>query len=303
MAQAEFCYYSGNDEQCCTLAAAYLNSDDPALRLSAAWLIGYASLSLGRIDRSRAVLASIWEYMGQIDSSCAGGSTELFRASVALVSAGSAVLLHLPTSACEDLKASLRYLPESLRMLGIYVLAHSEYLAGDYEHSLGLAESALLFCEQTHPIPEIYLRLIMVMNLMSLRRPDEAEVQLRDAWETARHDGFVRPFAEHHGLLQGMVERVLRDEDPAAFKRIIDITYRFSEGWRQIHNSNAGDTVASNLTTTQFATAMLASRGWTNKEIAAYEGVSVNTVKTRLAEVFARLGVNRREDLKDHMLR
>ena len=52
------------------------------------------------------------------------------------------------------------------------------------------------------------------------------------------------------------------------FKRIIDITYRFSSCWRRVHNPITGHDVADDLTTTEFAIAMLAARGWTTQEIA-----------------------------------
>ena len=51
------------------------------------------------------------------------------------------------------------------------------------------------------------------------------------------------------------------------FKRIIDITYRFSGGWRKVYNPITGRDVADNLTTMEFAAAMLAARGWTNQEM------------------------------------
>ena len=64
-----------------------------------------------------------------------------------------------------------------------------------------------------------------------------------------------------------MLEAVIKKDWPEDFKRIIAITYRFSAGWRKVHNPTTGHDVADNLTTTEFAAAMLAARGWTNQEI------------------------------------
>ena len=61
--------------------------------------------------------------------------------------------------------------------------------------------------------------------------------------------------------------------------------------------------MADNLTTTEFATCMLAARGWTNKEIAVHLGVSPNTVKQHISAAFQKLGIQRRQGLKRHMLR
>ena len=131
--------------------------------------------------------------------------------------------------------------------------------------------------DEVHPIPTIYLHLVAVMDLMSLRRPDEARTHLMAAWELARPDDLIEGFGEHHGLLGGMLEAVIKPAWPEDFRRIIDITYRFSAGWRRIHNPATGDAVADNLTTTEFASSMLAARGWTNVQIAEHLGISPNT--------------------------
>lgn len=85
--------------------------------------------------------------------------------------------------------------------------------------------------------------------------------------------------------------------------RIIDITYRFSAGWRRIHNPDTNEDVADNLTTTEFTIAMLANRGWTNKEIAEYMDITQRTVKQHLTCVFNKLNITNRKQLKDFMLR
>lgn len=40
---------------------------------------------------------------------------------------------------------------------------------GGYAHSLGIAETALLAMDAVYPIPSIYLHLVAVMDLASLR--------------------------------------------------------------------------------------------------------------------------------------
>lgn len=47
---------------------------------------------------------------------------------------------------------------------------------------------------------------------------------------------------------------------------------------------------------------MMASDGWTNKEIASYMEISVNTVKHYLTDIFSKLNVKKREELKKYML-
>lgn len=123
------------------------------------------------------------------------------------------------------------------------------------------------------------------------------------AWDLARPDGIIEPFGEHHGLLGGMLEAVIKRGWPDDFRRIIDITYRFSAGWRLVHNPVTGEEVADNLTTTEFASVMLAARGWTNQEIADHLGVSINTAKRHLSHAMEKLGVGSRKGLEHYMLR
>ena len=122
------------------------------------------------------------------------------------------------------------------------------------------------------------------------------------AWRIAQPDDLLEGFGEHHGLLGGMLESVIKPRWPEDFKRIIDITYEFSWGWRRIHNPDTGHQVADNLTTTEFAVAMLSARNWTNEEIAAHMGVSVSTVKRHLARVKEKLQIKTRQELRRHML-
>ena len=131
-----------------------------------------------------------------------------------------------------------------------------------------------------YPIPAIYLHLVAVMDCMSLKQTDLAREHLLAAWAIARPDDLIEGFGEHHGLLGGMLEAVIKPAWPEDFKRIIDITYRFSAGWRKVHNPETGHDVADDLTTTEFAASMLAARGWTNKEIADHMHISTNTGKT-----------------------
>lgn len=74
--------------------------------------------------------------------------------------------------------------------------------------------------------------MVAVMDCMSLKYTDNAQTHLFAAWDIARPDGLIEAFGEYHGLLGGMLESVIKKNWPDDFKRIIDITYRFSAGWR-----------------------------------------------------------------------
>ena len=196
----------------------------------------------------------------------------------------------------------LPMLPSGLRAFALYVLAHYLYLKEDYSRSVGIVEATLAMGGEEYPIPAIYLHLVAVMDYMSLREREKAEYHMLAAWEKAKPDDLIEGLGEHHGLLGGMLEAVIKPKWPEDFKRIIDITYRFSSGWRRVHNPITGHDVADDLSTTEFAVAMLTARGWTQQEIAEHLNISVNTVKTHLTQVKKKLNVKNRKDLKKYML-
>ncbi len=301
VALAEYAYFTGEAKEAAELARTHLSSSDLEVKLSCCLIFSYASMAIGDIEEARGVLAHAKASISSEDLLSQGAG---LAATAAFIMRSACVLLHLPEP--EGLPAAretLPLLPPGLRLFACYVEAHRLYLDGQYETSLGLALGAFAMMDEVYPIPTIYLHLVAVMDLMSLRRVEDARYHLLAAWDLARPDDLIEPFGEHHGLLGGMLEAVIKPTWPEDFRRIIDITYRFSAGWRRIHNPNTGDDVADNLTTTEFAAAMLAARGWTNQEIAEHLGVSANTVKSFISTALRKLGVSRRQDLARHMLR
>ena len=300
IALAEYHYFSGNPEMAAKEAEVYLHHPDLALRLSACLIYAYANLSIGHIQRAQYTLS---EVRNTLTSASQDMSPQL-RASAIFIVTTAAVLLHLPLpEEGGGLEAQIHLLPPGLQMFALYVQAHYTYLQGDYGKSIGIVETAFNVQPELYPIPAIYMHLVAVMDYMGLKQPEKAQEHLLAAWELARPDDLIEGLGEHHGLLGGMLEAVLKKDWPEDFRRIIAITYRFSAGWRRIHNPQTGDEVADNLTTTEFATAMLASRGWTNQEIADHLGISANTVKQYISTALKKLHLKQRKDLKQYMLR
>ena len=298
IALAEYYYFSGKPEAATSGAEPYLTSEDMGARLSACLLYAYASLSIGEIRQARFALGEL-----NASLSAAGKQSPLFQAASAFVAAAGAVLLHLPLpEGLPPTQDFLPLLPTGLRAFALYVQAHYLYLKGEYGPSAGMVEATLAMGAVRYPIPAIYLHLVAVMDYMSMKQTSQARAHLLAAWELARPDDLIEGFGEHHGLLGGMLEAVIKPDWPEDFRRIIDITYRFSAGWRRVHNPVTGHDVADDLTTTEFAASMLAARGWTNQEIANHLHISANTVKSHISEAMRKLNVENRKDLKKYML-
>ena len=298
IALAEYHYFSGQPEAAAKEAEVYLTSPDIGAKLSACLIYAYANLSLGRIPRARFALDELNAALAS-----AGKESPEFRAAAAFVASAGAVLLHLPMpDKLPEIESFLPLLPPGLRAFALYVQAHYLYLKKEYSKSAGSVEATLAMGASAYPIPAIYLHLVAVMDYMSLKQSEQAQGHLLTAWEMARPDDLIEGFGEHHGLLGAMLEAVIKPKWPEDFKRIIDITYRFSSGWRRVHNPITGHDVADDLTTTEFAIAMLAARNWTTQEIAEHLNISVNTVKSHISEAMRKLNVRNRKSLKQYML-
>lgn len=264
IARAELFYFTGRAEECCEITRGYLSSRVIELRLSACILYGYSNLTLGNV---------------------------------------AAVLLHLPTDGMPAFGEYSRMLPEGLRLFATYVMAHHTYLNGEIWSAYGMGKAALFMAERPYPISMTYIHCMMAVCAINRKHKQEAQEEMLRSWELAKMDGFLEPFIEHHGLLRGLVEACIRNRDPEAYQRITKGVISFSRGWMALHNPENRRKVTGELSTMEFSIAMLASGGWTNKEIGEHLGISINTVKHYLTDIFCKLNVKKRDELKKFMLK
>ena len=300
MAYAEYYYFSGRHEKAVEYAEMYLNCEDIMLKLSASLIYTFANLSLDRIHSARFGLERLNEYLKEAMLEETDKKT---RACCVFVATAAHTLLHIPVGDLPPLAEYLSEFTKGMQLWGAYVLAHKAYLVKDYQRSLGIVQTCLMTCSKTYPIAMIYLNLVAAMDLINMKETEKAKIYFMKAWEISKPDDLIEGIGEHHGLLQGLIEACMKKDYPEDYARIIDITYKFSAGWRRIHNPDTNEDVADNLTTTEFAIAMLANKGWTNKEIAEYLGITQRTVKQHLTCVFNKLNIENRKQLKNFMLR
>ncbi len=213
------------------------------------------------------------------------------------------VLLHLPAEGFPSLQPYIKDLPQGLRLFAIYIMAHAAYLKGDYGRAVGMCQSPLLLCDKVYPISVTYLHCMIAMCEINLKHIKAAQKALLIAWNNSKKDGFIEPFIEHHGLLQGLIESCIKNEDPKVYARLSEAVRSFSVGWMKVHNKAAQNTVTDQLTTMEFSIAMLAARDWSNQEIADHMGISINTIKHYLSDIFLKIGVKKRSELKDYVLK
>jgi DNA-binding CsgD family transcriptional regulator len=164
-------------------------------------------------------------------------------------------------------------------------------------------KTSLTFAPGNYPVPLAYLHTMAACNHMALHQPREAEREFEEAWRYAAPDGIVAPFIEHYVHLQGLLDSCMKRSDPGLYRAISKAAGRFRAGWVAIVDPASAEIFeTSPLTPSEMTIAALASRGWTNREIATQLTLSENTVKHRLSSVFQKLGVSRRSELSDFPL-
>lgn len=301
IAWGEYYYFSGQAEKAAKKVELYLNSQEDTLRYSAAWIYAFSNLTCDKIALTQYAIEIIKRDMLEKKKELELPEQKAMRV---FVYTAATVLLHLTVEQdIEPLEQYLRYLPGGLKVFGGYVLAHKAYLNKNYERTLAIADMTLALSDAVYPIPTIYMYNIKAMAMMNLMRVDEAKKCFMKAWDYARQDRLIEVFAEHHGLLQGMVEVCLKENEPEAFQEIADIVYRFSAGWRKVHKIEERREIADNLSTTEFTVAMLYNRKWTIKEIAHHMGVSERTIRKHLDVIYDKLDIHSRQELEKYMLK
>ena len=192
--------------------------------------------------------------------------------------------------------------PDSLKPMAFYAYTHYLIETGDIGRAVGMAEGALIFMDKPCPISEIYLSLIICRGYMLRKLWDKAEYFFRHAWSLAAPDKLIMPFAEHRGMLSGMLEKCLRFEESAEYKRILELSNRYHSSWVTVHNELTGDKISDALTAIEFNVASLASKGSSNNEIADLLGITVNSVRAHLRNIFNKLGIDSRKELHKYVL-
>ena len=190
------------------------------------------------------------------------------------------------------------YRPEGVRLFMLYARSYALYLQQEYAQALGVAEAALMLAGGRHELIRIYLNLAASMAAINLSRFEQADRFFLNALEIAKPNHYIQPFIGHHGPLQGLVEKHIRDREPELYKMIAEKVIRFRRGWTEIHNSQSSNKVTSLLTPYEFALAMMAAKGKTNQEIADYLHISINTVKAHLSAIYQKLCITKRSELK-----
>lgn len=127
---------------------------------------------------------------------------------------------------------------------------------------------------------------------------DKAIVYLKKALDIAIPDKIYIPFVENASYIYSMLEELVNyNLYKEQILKILDISKKYIEARDSIIKENFSKN-STRLTEKEIETAELAAKGFTNKEIAQKLFISENTVKLRLKNIFGKLNIKSRSELR-----
>ncbi len=146
---------------------------------------------------------------------------------------------------------------------------------------------------QQSVLPALYLHLYLAIAYDRLQMPAEAGAALRRALALAQPDGFVMPFAEFGGYLLPLLTPL---EQTQFLSACIARCTRYHRNLPRLLASSGA--LIPGLTARESQVAQLMCEGLSNADIAQQLDININTVKTTIRHINAKLGVQGRQALK-----
>lgn len=147
-------------------------------------------------------------------------------------------------------------------------------------------------------ICHIYINIHLAAAYHKTFNNDKAMLYLRKALDIALPDKIYIPFVENAIYIYSMIEKLVND---TLYKEeiliILDMSKKYINAKDKIIKENFSKNKLG-LTEKEIETVELAARGFTNKEIAQKLFISENTVKLRLKNIFGKLNIKSRSELR-----
>jgi len=285
--QARYDKASAEAERC-------LSSPHPEIRIFALLAHAVSNVAQNNIEVARKNFQTLQQEAKYPENERSAALNDVYRFILS-------VFFHLGDDITPIPPENLFHCSEGTRLYTMYARSYSLYLKQEYAQALGVAETALIIATDRHPIISLYLNVTASMAAINLSQFEQADRFFLKALEIAKPDGYIQPFIGHHGPLQGLVEKHIRDKEPELYKMIAENVVRFRHGWTEVHNPQSSNKVTTLLTPYEFAIAMMAAKGKSNQEIADYFYISINTVKSHLSVVYQKLGITKRSELEKYL--
>ncbi len=300
IALGEYYYYIGETEKCSEIMEAFANHPNPSIMFSAALMGTFANTGCNHIHKAHFAAMTVKNELekGRIsDSEPELHAMGVFTAWILKMQ------FHIPLRDVPPIEEYMIWLPGGHRLFAGYLMAYKALMENDYSRAIGIADASLAFRLKDYPLSTMYLYIVKAIALMGLKSADKAKDCMKNAWLIGESEGFVMPFVEHYNMLHGLTEVFFKQQYPEVFQKIITASKSYNAAWFKIHNDRAEDTVADNLSLTEFTIAMLYNRNWKAKDIADYMELSERTIKNHIQVIYEKLGIGSKKELHQFMIK
>jgi len=300
IAMGEYYYFIGKLKDSSVLAEPYLNSKSTVLRTTAALFCIFSNLCRGHLHKSNFAVEIIMDcYKEAFEKNASDFEKAINVLSVNTLN----IQLHLPLKDTPPLIDYVKFLPDDLKLFAFYLLAYVAYMNKEYQKTLGIVETAVNFSNKEYPISYAYLYIIKAIANINLIRVHAAEKCIEKAWEYLGPDQLIMPIVEHYNLMQGLIERYFKKRHPESYEKIIEKVKQYNLSWYTMRNQSTDFKIHEVLTPTEFTIAMLYSRNWRAKEIAAHMDFSERTIMNYIQVIYQKLQISGKKELEKYMLK
>lgn len=298
LAAADLAYRRGDTEP----AREYWRRSKPGLRsadmLSAATLATAAAISSGDY-------ALYFEVESFLKGGIAAARSDEELALLSLPGALAAVGMAAPGMTPDWLRrGDFSLFPAELRPFLLHL--HMLHLrnAGEFTALLYCASTASVLCAQTNTFTWLDLNFLLLAATASYGLGDETQAKkyLLQALDLGLPCGFVMPFADTIGSFGGLLERLIAQRYPEYLESVTGLWSRSFKNWLSFHNKFTKDNITTILTAQEYHVARCIVLGATCAQTAARMNLSVGRVKNILSDVYGKLYIQKRRQLRQFIL-
>lgn len=171
----------------------------------------------------------------------------------------------------------------------IKTVAYMQFAQGNYKRAVEIVDR-LLSLKDTSERKNEYVCLLVTkaLSLSELHDMTGADVAIREALEIGRDKGYRRLFIDEGESMYRLLDRIYtpRVNDPYLRDLMVQI--------REAPTLDTPKRAKSSLSKREIDILRLASKGYYSKEIARELGISIETVKTHLKNIYAKLNTQNR---------
>lgn len=174
----------------------------------------------------------------------------------------------------------------------------------DYNGLLSACRVTIIFLENANTFTsfDIYFKLLMATAYYELGKIKNCKIAIKEAADLALPHGFIKPFADFLIYIGDNIEIVLDEYYPKIAPKVYEQAEFVCRNWIDFHNKFTKSNITTILTKREYRIARILAKGGTYKTAAEEMHLSISTVKKDVSEIYSKLYINSKAELKKVVL-